>query len=124
MTARISRVSAHWDHDGYIIICSMLPLQRQHHNNTRSVDLTKRSWVGFEWALPGVVVGIVVPFSVSVGDALELFVSDVVVGVSVWSWSVDTLLTRNGHGWLVDEHGGGLGGEQSYDGGNDEGFHF
>jgi len=96
----------------------------EHHNNTRSGDLTRRSWVGLEWAFPGVVVGVVMPFSVSVGDALEFLVSDVVVGVSVWSWSVDTLLAGYGHGWLVNEHGGGLGGSESYDGSNDKGFHF
>ena len=53
------------------------------------------SGVGLEWALPGVVVGVVVPFSVSVGNALKLLVSNVVVGVGVWSWSVDALLTGN-----------------------------
>ena len=94
--------------------------QEHHNNNARSIDLTRRSGVGLEWAFPGVVVGIVVPLSVSVGDALELLVSDVVVGVSVWSWSVDTFLTGDGHGWLVNEHGGGRG----YYGSDDEGFHF
>ena len=38
------------------------------------------SRVGLEWALPGVVVSIVMPFSVSVGNALELLISDIVVG--------------------------------------------
>ena len=79
------------------------------------------SWVGLEWALPGVVVSIVVPFSVSIGDALELLVSDVVVGVGVWSSSVDALLSRDEVGWLV--HGDGLAGRQGGD--SDEGeFHF
>ena len=55
--------------------------------------LTACSWVGFEWAFPGVVVSIVVPFSVSVGDALELFISDVVVGISIWVWSIDAFLS-------------------------------
>ena len=54
---------------------------------------TTCSWVSFEWAFPGVVVGVVVPFSVSVSDALELFISDVVVGIGVWMWSVDTFLS-------------------------------
>ena len=66
-----------------------------------------RSWVGLEWALPGVVVGIVVPLSVSVGDALELLVSNVVVSIGVWSWSVDTLFTGNQVRWLVDSNGVG-----------------
>ena len=70
------------------------------------VDL-RRSWVGLEWALPGVVVSIVVPFSVSVGNALELLISNVVVGVGVWSLSVDTLLTGDSLGWSV--HGDGSG---------------
>ena len=59
------------------------------------------SWVGLEWALPGVVVGVVVPFSVSVGNALKFLVSDVVVGVGVWSTSVDTFLSGDEVGWLV-----------------------
>ena len=82
---------------------------------------TSRSWVGLEWALPGVVVGVVVPFSVSIGNALQLLVSDIVVSVGIWSWSVDTLLTRDGGRWLVNEHGGGLGKQKSSDG---ENFHF
>ena len=65
-----------------------------------------RSWVGLEWALPGVVVGVVVPLSVSVGDALELLISDVVIGVGVWSWSVDALLSRNEVRWLVNSNSG------------------
>ena len=66
------------------------------------------SRVGLEWALPGVVVSIVVPFSVSVGNTLELLVSDVVVSVGVWSSSVDTFLSGDDEGWLVDAHGGGV----------------
>ena len=62
-----------------------------------------RSWVGLEWAFPGVVVSVVVPFSVSVGHALELLISDVVVGVGVWSSSVDSLLSGNEVGWLVHQ---------------------
>ena len=54
---------------------------------------TTYSWVSFEWAFPGVVVSIVVPFSVSVGNALELFVSNIVVGIGVWVWSIDTFLS-------------------------------
>ena len=65
----------------------------------------RRSWVGLEWALPGVVVGVVVPFSVSVGNALELLVSDIVVSVGVGSWSVDTLLTGDSHAWSVHVDG-------------------
>ena len=53
----------------------------------------RSSGVGLKWAFPGVVVGVVVPLSVSVGDALELLITDVVVSVSVWSWSVDTFFT-------------------------------
>ena len=66
------------------------------------------SRVGLEWALPGVVVSIVMPLSVSVGNALELLISNVVVGVGVWSSSVDSFLTRDQVGWLV--HGDGLAG--------------
>ena len=65
---------------------------------------SKCSWVGLEWALPGVVVSIVMPFSVSVGNALELLISNVVVGVGVWSVSVDTLLTGDSLGWSVHVH--------------------
>ena len=54
---------------------------------------TTCSWVSLEWALPGVVVSIIVPFSVSIGDALELLISDVVVGVSIWVWSIDAFLS-------------------------------
>ena len=74
---------------------------------------SSRSWVGLEWALPGVVVGVVVPFSVSVGNALKLLVSNVVVSVGVWSWSVDALLSGNEVGWLVNSDGlhGGSGGD-------------
>ena len=67
------------------------------------------SWVGLEWALPGVVVGVVMPLSVSVGNALELLISDIVVGVGVWSWSVDTLLTGNSGRWSVEVDGGDRG---------------
>ena len=77
---------------------------------------TTRSWVSFEWALPGVVVGVIVPFSVSIGNALEFFISDVIVGVSVWSKSVDTLLTRDSVRWLVDKDSVGLRGNKSDDG--------
>tara|TARA_B110000259_G_C13716573_1_gene282702 strand:+ start:154 stop:411 length:258 start_codon:yes stop_codon:yes gene_type:complete len=52
-----------------------------------------RSRVGFQWALPGVVVGVVMPFSVSVSYALKFLVSDVVVSIGVWSFSVDALLS-------------------------------
>ena len=54
---------------------------------------TTYSWVSFEWAFPGVVVSIVVPFSVSIGNALELLISDIVVGIGVWVWSIDTFLS-------------------------------
>ena len=70
---------------------------------------TTYSWVSFEWAFPGVVVSIVVPFSVSVSDALELLISDVVVGVGVRSRSIDTFLTGNSGGWSVDGDGSGSG---------------
>jgi len=62
-----------------------------------------RSWISFQWALPGVVVGIIMPFSVSVRNALKFFVSDVVVSVGVWDMSVDSFLTRYEVGWLVHE---------------------
>ena len=51
------------------------------------------SRVGFQWALPGVVVGVVVPLSVSIGYAFKFLVSDVVVSIGVWSLSVDALLS-------------------------------
>ena len=54
---------------------------------------TTYSWVSFEWAFPGVVVSIVVPFSVSISNALELLISDIVVGIGVWVWSIDTFLS-------------------------------
>ena len=63
------------------------------------------SWVGLEWALPGVVVGVVMPFSVSIGNALELLVTDVVVGVGVWSGSVNALLTGHSFVWSVNLDG-------------------
>ena len=75
---------------------------------------TTYSWVSFEWAFPGVVVSIVVPFSVSIGNALELLVSDIVVSVGVWSWSVSTLLSGDKAGWLVN--GDGFGGGNSSEG--------
>ena len=58
-------------------------------------NISSCSWVSLERALPGVVVGIVVPFSVSISNALELFITNVVVGISVRVVlvSVDTLLT-------------------------------
>ena len=67
--------------------------QEHHNNNARSIDLTRRSGVGLEWAFPGVVVSIVVPFSVSISDTFELFVSNIVVGVGIWMWSIDTFLS-------------------------------
>jgi len=82
-------------------------------------EMPRRSWVGLEWALPGVVVGVVMPFSVSVGNALELLVSDIVVSVGVWSWSVDTLLTRDSIGWSVS--GDGSSGSNKS---NEDEFHF
>ena len=80
-------------------------------NNSSTAQ--QHSWVGLEWALPGVVVGVVVPFSVSVGNALELLISDVVISVGVWSWSVDTFFSGDEVGWLVDGNGlnGSEGGE-------------
>ena len=77
------------------------------------------SRVGLEWALPGVVVGVVMPFSVSIGDALELLVTDVVVSVGVWSWSVDTLLTGHSLGRSVDAHSRGRSNKS-----NEDEFHF
>ena len=76
-----------------------------------------RSWVGLEWAFPGVVVSVVMPFSVSVGNAFEFLISDVIVGIGVWVESVDTFFSRGEHGWLVHFDGGGT---------SDEGkeFHF
>ena len=80
---------------------------------------SSRSWVGLEWALPGVVVGVVVPFSVSVGNAFQLLVSDIVVGVGVWSWSVDTLLTRDAVRWSV-----GRDSSSHSNKGSEDDFHF
>ena len=85
----------------------------------RSSSFLSSSGVGLEWALPGVVVGVVMPLSVSVGNALELLVSDIVVGVGVWSWSVDTLLTRDSLGWSVGSDGSS-GSNKS----NEDKFHF
>ena len=51
------------------------------------------SGISFEWAGPGVVVCIVMPFSVSIGNAFELKISDIVISVSVWSLSVDSLFS-------------------------------
>ena len=75
-------------------------------NLSDPLDLGQRSWVSFKWALPGVIVGIVVPLSVSVSDALELLISNVVISVGVGSWSVDALLTGNEVRWLVDGDSG------------------
>ena len=69
----------------------------------------QRSWVGLEWAFPGVVVSVVMPFSVSVGLALELLLSDVLVGVSL-------------SGLLLN--GGGLGGGDGDEGEEEGVFHF
>ena len=76
------------------------------------------SWVSFQWALPGVVVGVVVPFSVSVGNAFQLLVSNVVVGISVGSASVDSFFSGDESGWLV--HGDSCGGSNE----NTCEFHF
>ena len=76
------------------------------------------SWVSLKWALPGVVVSIVMPFSVSIGNTLKLLISDIVISVGVWSESVDTLLSGDHVGWLVNEHGLGLGGKDGSDGSN------
>ena len=58
------------------------------------------------------------PLSVSVGDALELLISDVVVGIGVWSVSVDSFLTSYSGVWSVDLDGGsaeeGNGGEDEF----------
>ena len=59
------------------------------------INCNHHSVVGLEWAGPGVGGGVVFPFSVSVGLALELLLSDVLVGVSL-------------SGLLLD--GGGFGG--------------
>ena len=75
----------------------------------------RRSWVGLEWALPGVVVSIVVPLSVSVGNALELLISNIVVSVGVWSLSVDALLTGDSLGWSVHGDGSSTGNKCSVD---------
>ena len=65
------------------------------------------SWVSLEWAFPGVVVSIVVPFSVSISDAFELFVSNIVVGVGIWMWSIDTFLSGSERRWFVHANGWG-----------------
>ena len=52
-----------------------------------------RSGVGLQRTFPGVVIGIIMPFSVSIRNALELLVSNIVVGVSVGSWSVDSFFS-------------------------------
>ena len=75
----------------------------------------RRSWVGLKWALPGVVVSIVVPLSVSVGNALELLISNIVVGVGVWSVSVDTFLSGDSLGWSVHGDGSSAGNKSSVD---------
>ena len=59
--------------------------------------------VALEWAGPGVGGGIVFPLSVSVGLALELLLSDVLVGVS-----------GGGGGFLLK--GGGVGGSDGKNG--------
>ena len=46
-------------------------------------------------------------FTRSVSNALELLISDVVVSVGVWSWSVDALFSGDEVGWLVDSDGFG-----------------
>ena len=65
------------------------------------------SVVSLEWAGPGVGGGIIFPFSVSVSLALELLLSDVLVGVLV--------------GGLLRDGGGRGGGNKGDDG---EQFHF
>ena len=67
-------------------------ISRKSIHASRCLDLY-RSGIGLKWALPGVVVGVVMPFSVSIGNAFELLVTDIVICVGVCSWSVDTLLT-------------------------------
>ena len=67
---------------------------------------TTYSRVSFEWAFPGVVVSIVMPFSVSVSNAFKLLVSDIVVGVGVWMWSVDTFLSWSEGRWFVHADSG------------------
>ena len=64
-------------------------------------ETSYRSWVSLEWAFPGVVVSIVVPFSVSVRNALELLISNIVVSVGIWVESVDTFFSGGENGWLV-----------------------
>ena len=86
-------------------------------------SFSRRSWVGLKWALPGVVIGVVVPFSVSVGDAFQFLVSNIVVGVGVGSGSVDSFLSGDQGAWLVDRDGASLGSEESKHGGEIE-FHF
>ena len=67
------------------------------------------SVVSLEWASPGVGGGVIFPFSVSVGLALELLLSDVLVGVSL-------------SGLLLN--GGGLGGGDGDEGEEEGVFHF
>ena len=119
MTERISKVFGTGIMMSIIILFDATASGQVHHNNTRSGDLTYRSGVSLEWALPGVVVGIVVPFSVSIGNAFELLITDIVICVGVWSWSVDTLLTRDSIRWSVDADSRG-----SCDESNENEFHF
>ena len=81
------------------------PVNSMSNRLARLVNWCSR--VGLQWALPGVVVSIVVPLSVSVGDALQFLVSDIVVGVGVWSLSVDSLLSGDEVRWSVNRDGGG-----------------
>ena len=93
MTERISKVFGTGIMMSIIICFDATASGQVHHNNMRSGDLTYRSGVSLEWALPGVVVGIVVPLSISVGYAFKFLISDVVVSIGVWSLSVDAFLS-------------------------------
>ena len=88
---------------GVAIICRSVGGGK--HNESLG-DSPYCSGVGLEGALPGVVVGIVVPFSVPVGDALQLLVTNIVVRVGVGSLSVDSLLSGHSHVGSVDGHSG------------------
>ena len=80
-----------------------MPLSNIMFNYGTRRDRLGCSWVSFQWALPGVVVGVVVPFTVSIGNAFKLLVSNVIVGVSVGSSSVDAFFSGNELRWLVHE---------------------
>ena len=90
---------------GWWVIYKVYHAPEDDHGDQFLADRRSSSVVSLEWASPGVGGGVVFPLSVSVGLALKLLFSDILIGVSL-------------------SDGGGFGGGNGDEGQKGSVFHF